>query len=281
MKHIIIPTDFSENAYNAITYAMQLFKDAETKFYLLHAISAPIFQVEFSVQGKSEVGQGDPDQEEVLAQLNELVARLQEEFKNPKHSFETRAPFISLIDAILILSKKEKADLVIMGTQGVTNAKEIIFGTNATQVIKRTNCPVIAVPSGFEYDPPKTILFPTDYEIEYDKDQMHQLLEIAKKHESRIDVLHISSGSALNEEALQNKQKLKDLLSQTDLIFNDLPKQEVLEGINQFQNEKAIDLLVMVRNKRTFFERLFVAPIIKKIGFFIDIPFMVIPYDNK
>jgi len=45
MKKIILPTDFSENAYNAIKYAVQLFKDVESTFYLLHTYTPPVFQV--------------------------------------------------------------------------------------------------------------------------------------------------------------------------------------------------------------------------------------------
>ncbi len=36
MKKIILPTDFSEDAYNAIHYAVQLFNEVETTFYLFH-----------------------------------------------------------------------------------------------------------------------------------------------------------------------------------------------------------------------------------------------------
>lgn len=280
MKHIIIPTDFSENAYNAIKYAVQLFKDVDTKFYLLHCLSAPIFQAEFNLHNTDKDGLGDPNQEKAVKQLKELTQLLKNEFNNPKHSFVLRTPFITLPDAILLMTKKEKADLVIMGTQGATNAREIIFGTNTTQVISRANCPVIAVPSGFEYKAPKSILFPTDYEIDYDKEQLRQLLDISKKHGSRLDVIHISSGYDLMEAQMRNKQKLKEVLSNTYLIFNDLPDQEVIEAINQFQVEKAMDFLVMIRNKQTFFERLFVESVIRKIGFHIDIPFMVIPYSS-
>jgi hypothetical protein len=36
MKRILLPTYFSENAYNAIFYAVQLNKDIKCKFYILH-----------------------------------------------------------------------------------------------------------------------------------------------------------------------------------------------------------------------------------------------------
>ncbi|HCO85649.1 MAG TPA: universal stress protein [Arenibacter sp.] len=280
MKKIILPTDFSESAYNAIRYAIHLHEDMETTFYLLHTYTPPIFQVEYVFQSPSQSGLDDLYQTRAMKQLEALKQRLQDEFAISKHIFKMRAAFNTLTDEIILITKNENVDLVIMGTQGITKAKEILFGTNTTQVIKKTLCPVIAVPSNFMYRIPTAILFPTDYEIDYNRGNLQQLLNISKKYGATIDVIHISSGYDLTEEQLRNKQKLKDILVPT-YILNDLPDQGVIKGINQFQSKKAMDLLVMVRNKHTFFERMFVEPIIKKIGFHIEIPFMVIPLIDK
>ncbi|HZJ19490.1 MAG TPA: universal stress protein, partial [Pricia sp.] len=177
--------------------------------------------------------------------------------------------------------KNEKADLVIMGTQGATGAKEILFGTHTVNVIKKATCPVIAVPSGFEYENPTEILFPTDYEIDYNKEQLQQLLDIAKNHIGSIAVIHVSSGYDLTETQLKNKQKLNSILAETTHLHHDLPSQEVITAINNFQIKKHMNLLVMVQNKHTFLERLFIEPTIKKIGFHETIPFMVIPGASK
>lgn len=278
MKKIVLPTDFSENAFNAIKYAIELFKDVETTFYLLHAYTPPIFQVEYVLQGSSQIGQGDSYKSKAMEQLEKLKQRLLEEFENAKHSYVMWADFNTLTDEILNMAKREKADLVIMGTQGATNTKEILFGTNTTQVINKSVCPVIAVPSKFKYERPKAILFPTDYEIDYLKEQLQQLLDITVNHGSNIHVIHVTTGYDLSDNQVVNKQKLNDLLVHTDHTFHDLPDQSVIDAINQFQAKKGMDLLVMVRNKRTFFERLFVEPVIKNIGLDINIPFMVIPY---
>ena len=47
--------------------------------------------------------------------------------------------------------------------------------------------------------------------------------------------------------------------------------------INQFQKTAEVQMLAMIQNKHTFLERLFIEPVIKKIGFHVTIPFMVIP----
>ena len=278
MRKVIVPTDFSKNAYNAIKYAVQLFKNTETTLYLLHTYTPPVYQAEYLLGSPGQIGLGDRHQVRAMEKLEKLEKRLHKEFKNEKHTYKTWAVLSTLVDEVLETIQNEKADLVIMGTQGATGAKEILFGTNTINVIQKTTCPVIAVPADFQYENPTEILFPTDYEIGFDEEKLQQFLDIARVNNSNIDVIHINSGSDLTDDQLQNKQKLSYLIAHIDHIFHDLPNQGVIEAINNFQTDKPTNLLVMVRNKHTFLERLFIEPVIKKIGFHIDIPFMVIPY---
>lgn len=281
MKNIILPTDFSDNAYNAIKFALRLFKDVETAFYLINTYTPAIYQAEYVIHSPGQIGLGDVLQENSLSQLADLMDKLENGFKNPKHIFVPHSAFNVLVDEVLDMVKKENVDLVIMGTQGATGAKEIFLGTNAVHIIKKATCPVIAVPSGFEYETPKEILFPTDYEIDYQEEQLQELLDIAKEHISSIEVMHVSTGYELTEDQLKNKQKLDGILAQAAHLFHDLPNQGVIAAINSFQMKKRMNLLVMVQNKHTFLERLFIEPVIKKIGFHVNIPFMVIPGNLK
>lgn len=281
MKKIILPTDFSDNAYNAIRYAVQLFKNVEATFYLAHTYIPTIYQTEYILYSPGQIGLGDMYQENFQGQLEELKTKIEGEFNNPKHTFIPHTAFNVRVGEVIDMIKNEKADLVIMGTQGATGAKEILFGTHTVNVIKKATCPVIAVPSGFEYENPTEILFPTDYEIDYNKEQLQQLLDIAKNHIGSIAVIHVSSGYDLTETQLKNKQKLNSILAETTHLHHDLPSQEVITAINNFQIKKHMNLLVMVQNKHTFLERLFIEPTIKKIGFHETIPFMVIPGASK
>ncbi len=277
MKRIVLPTDFSDNAYNAILYAVKLFKEQECTFYLLNTYTPAIYQAEYVIHSPGLIGLGDVYAESSISRLEKLKAKIEKEFKNPRHTFMIHSAFSLLVDEVLDTVKKEKADLVIMGTQGATGAKEIFLGSHTVHVIKKATCPVIAVPSEFEYEKPKEILFPTDFEVDYSEEQLRQLLDIAKNHISSIEVMHVSTGYELTEAQEKNKQKLDKLLSNTAHLFHDLPNQTVIDGINSFQMKKRMNFLVMIQNKHTFLERLFIEPVIKKVGFHINIPFMVIP----
>ena len=279
MKRIILPTDFSDNALHAIRYALLLLRDEECTFYLMNTYTPAIYQTEYLLHSPGQIGMGDIYQSESMEQLESLQQKLEKENKNPKHSFMTHSAFNILVDEVVSMAENEEADLVIMGTQGASGAKEIFLGTHTVQVIKKSKIPVIAIPAEYAIAYPESILFATDYEVDYNRDELRGLLDIATKTKAEIQVVHIASGYGLTEKQEQNKKKLKTILGDISHQYHDLPSQEVIEGINSFQKANQTDLLVMIQNKHTFLERLFIEPIIKKIGFHVTIPFMVIPHE--
>lgn len=276
MTRILLPTDFSDNSFEAIQYALNVYKEVKCTFYLLHTYTPAIYQTEYLIGSPGQIGLGDILQESSMTQLEKLKDRLEKLHKNSKHTILVHSAFNTLLGEISEMVEAEHIDLIVMGTTGATGAKEILFGTNTVHVIKKAKCPVIAVPPKFEYEAPKEILFPTDYEIEYKKENFKPLLSIAQQHKSRINVMHVRAGYDLNSVQEKHKSQLEKLLDHKAL-FHEIPDNGIIEAINAFQLKERINLLVMVQNKHTFMERLFIEPVIKKIGFHITVPFMVLP----
>ncbi|MCM4169121.1 hypothetical protein KCTC52924_00112 [Arenibacter antarcticus] len=278
MKKVLIPTDFSDNAYGAVSYAVQLLANEECTFHLLHTYTPAIYQSEYLLHSPGQVGLGDIyrlDSEEMLNKLNQ---RLLADFKNPKHQFETHSAFSIFMEAMDDMVVEKQIDLIIMGTQGATGAKEIFLGSNTVHAIKRAKCPILAVPFSFEYNSPKKILFPTDYEIEYSSSLVKELLFMAKLHSAIVDVMHISNNLELSSFQKENKAKLSGLLGGVEHNFHEVPDQGIIEAINNLQAKFKSNFLVMVKNKHSFLENLFLKPVINQIGFHTTIPFLVLPH---
>lgn len=278
MLRVLLPTDFSDNSFEAIRYAILTFKDTPCKFTLMHTYMPPIYHAEYLIGSPGQIGLGDVIQENAVTNLNKLQSRLESQYKNSKHSFDSYACMNTLPNQVIEMVEDNKIDVIVMGTKGATGAQEILFGTNTVHIIKKAKCPVIAIPPNFEYEIPKNILFPTDYEVDFKPGPLDVFLKIAKQHTSSIEVLHVSYGYELSEKQQKNKEKLASVLKSVAHLFHNQPNQEVIQAINNFQQQHKMNLLVMVQNKHTFIERLFIEPIIKKIGFHITIPFMVIPH---
>ncbi|AEM69496.1 UspA domain-containing protein [Allomuricauda ruestringensis DSM 13258] len=278
MKKVLLPTDFSQNAKNAIIYALKLYKDTPCTFYLLHAYGIPVYSIENWTMDFHETNPIAFYQKETMDQLNALKEELETDHANPKHKFVLQGAFNQLVDEIGEVVKKEGINLIVMGTKGVTGAKELLFGSNTVHTIKKTKCPLIAVPGEFKYESPKQILFPVDFEVDYDKKIIEEFLYLASENKGNINILHISTGNSMTEFQMKNKKKLEQLLEPHTYIFHETPINGVIEGINDFQKKNKINLLTMIMNKHTFLESLFIRPIIRKIGMHLNIPFMVLPH---
>lgn len=282
MKHILLPTDFSENSWNAIKYAIQLFKKEDCTFHLLNTYTPVIYHVEYVLSYPAQFGLGDAIRDTSKENLSKLVSKISEEFEhNSKHKFETIAKFNTIISGIKEYISKHQIDCIVMGTKGATGVKEVLFGSNTVTVFKDIKCPILAIPSDFEYEPPHEILFPTDLEITYKNTQLYLLKEIAVSNHSRVNAMHISSGYDLTDAQKINKSDLETMFDNTAYLFHDVKIMTVLEAINKFQVTHKINLLAMINNKHNFFENLFFKNTINQIGFHLTVPFLVIPANHN
>ena len=281
MKKILLPTDFSDNSWNDIKYALQLYKDEKCNFVLLNTYNPVVYQFEYMQSSTLQFLVMDAAKEISKKGLDEIQQRINLEFNNPKHTFSQIASFNSLPVEIDELCKGNVIDMIVMGTKGASGITGVLFGSNTIRVIKNTKYPVLAIPSDFSFETPHEILFPTDYEIEYLEVHLKPIIEIAQKHISRVNILHVFIGNGLTKVQEKNKSILETGLKKVAHLFHDVKNQNVPEAITNFQLKTRVNLLIMINNKHSFFENLFFKSTINQIGFHLNIPLLVIPSINK
>src|SRR5690554_1235554 len=281
MKQILLPTDFSENSWNAISYALQLFKDEVCTFYLLNTYTPIVYHVEYVMLSPSQIGLEDVVKQQAIKGLEKFEKRIKDQHDNPNHTIKSQAVFNTLTLEISEQVKEHQIDYVVMGTKGATGAKEVLFGSNTVHIFKQAKCPVLAVPDSFNFEKPSQILFPTDYEIDYNNQQVKPLVELSKDNEAKIHILNVSYGRELTADQKKNKATLSTLFKDLKHEFFSVRNQEITQAISDFQMKAQTDLLVMINNKHSFFENLFFKSTINQIGFHLNIPFLVIPAKTK
>ena len=278
MKKILLPTDFSQNAINAIHYALELFKDEVCTFYLLNTYTPVIYNYDYQMNTGGYLGEVvDIVKKNSISKLEELKKDLKKKHVNNKHSFTIISSFNLLTDEIKDLIKEYDLDLIVMGTKGSSGAREVLFGSNTIHVINKVKCPVLAIPDGYFFEKPTEILFPTDYKVDYTLKQLDVLKLIADRYQSRVHILNVSHGTDLTETENKNKKKLEKLLAEQKHVSYRVDDQEIPQAINEFQGATYVQLLMMINNKHSFFENLFFKPVINQIGFHLTVPFLVIP----
>lgn len=277
MKKILLPTDFSDNAYNAIKYIVELYKNEECIFYLLNTYTPVLYDTEYILYSPSPLSLDEIYKNNSLKGLSKVEKQIKKELPNSKHKWEVISSFNMLNDEIKEQVKEKKIDMVVMGTQGATGSEMILFGTHTVHAIKKATCPLLVIPSGFKFKTLKNILFPTDYALNYDNKHLNFLNELSKNYDSKLHILNVFFGIPLEPEQQKTKKFLADFFKNTPHSFYSIEKGSVPEAIDQFQENNPVDLLVMINNKHSFFENILFRPVVNEIGFHVKIPFLVIP----
>lgn len=279
MKRILLPTDFSENAWNALFTAIKLYANFECTFYLMNSFepkSQNIAGFKSSTRA-GEVYQSLSDQSE--KELEKVMTYLEANHENKNHAFKTISTNENLVTAIKELIPKYDIDVIVMGTKGATGAKDIFMGSNTVKVLKAVkNCTLIAVPEEFDFKSLDTIVFPTEYAHFFAKSVLQPFLELIDLWKSEVKIFHVAQEFKLNDTQRYNREILKKRLEGYPYSFFKVTiKSTVSKAICDFSKEQMGDLIVLTNYSHTFLERLTQEPVVKKVGFKTSIPLMVLP----
>lgn len=276
MKTILIPTDFSETATNAIKYALELFKYDKSEITIIHAFADEVYENAAEMSRDYFEEYKDKVQVNVDARLQKVIAEILTISPNPRHKYKRISRFGTLVDVINEYVEKENADVVVMGTKGQTDDASKTFGSNTIQVIKFVDCPVLSVPAAYHNMHPQHVLFPTDYMMPFKRRELKLVSNIAMNYVSTIHFLHVSKAKKLSHRQIDNKEFLECAFNDNKLNFFQIPESSITETINTTIKDKKVDLLVMVNHRHSYLEDLLYSSTIEKIELQIDIPFLVL-----
>jgi len=276
-KNILLPTDFSENAWSATLYALDLFSQKSCTFYFSHTWTF-LNTGSRTYITSSYINELKDDSKR---KLNELKNRAEALSINTDYKFEIIFDTDSLLNSIQDSIKKYKIDMVVMGTKGATGAKEFLFGSNTVSIINKIKqCPVLAVPHNYKFIKPDTIAFPTDFNREYGEELL-SLKAMADLYNSQIKIVHIKGKDNLTNKQNFNLSALEEYLENHKLSFHLVPNLGKKEKIiKSFIKDYDINILVMINYEHSLVENIMNEPVIKKLGFHAAIPFLVIPSLN-
>jgi nucleotide-binding universal stress UspA family protein len=278
MKAILLPTDFSENSWNAIVYALNFLEKCSCNFYLLH------------VNRINNLFDSDspyiPDQETIenlyakssKIKLKEILKRIVKELpNNEKHKFYTLTDYNFFIESIRKHVYEKKIDMIIMGTKGASGLKEYIVGSNTGDVITKVKCTTLVVPEESRFTPLKEIAFPTDYTMDYDIQMLQPILDILEIPDTSLRMLHINKkNTKLNTDQQANKDLLNDYFENYNYSFHFLSNTKVEDAIQCFVESRGIDMMIMIAKNLNYFQQILFHSKIEKISYHTNVPFLVL-----
>ena len=279
MKKILITTDFSENAWNSIFTAIKLYTEVDCHFYILHAFEPSPLNLMGSKNHQRLSVIYDSLSKNSKKELEEILTYFAINHKNLKHQFSTLSKPGNLEVAVELAVNENDIDILIMGTQGATGAKEVFLGSNTVKVLKKvTNIPILTVPTGYNFQSLKSVLFATDFTVPYKKNGLEPIIELSKIWKSTIEIVHVSVEFILNDHQESNKEVLKERLSGLDYKFKNLPFEiDVSKSIDKYAENSHSSILSLIRHQHTFWEKVIGEAVVKKVAFHSKIPVLFLP----
>ncbi|QDO94970.1 universal stress protein [Formosa sediminum] len=282
MKRILLPTDFSENAWNAIVYAVALYQDLDCIFYVFNVYNQPVsgpYTGITSAKARAAIQQAQVENSK--KGLENVLSKINSTFKNPKHTFTSVSKYELFDVAVQEVVKTLQIDCIIMGTNGASTLKEMTLGSKTASLIGVVNCPIIAVPKRKNYRRIKEIGLSTDYDIPFSDYGLDPLLRLAALNQSKISVLHIRDrDKQLTSKQVAAQESLKSILKPYSSDFFTLTDIGIATGVHAFSESRKLDLLCVIAKEQDFLKRILNQSHSKSISNHSQIPLLILNIKN-
>ncbi len=279
MKKIIVPTDFSDNAWDALIYAIRLFDDIPCTFYILNTFQVSPSRITNIMHKKRDTHMYRMLKDTSEKALKKIENHLNDNLLNDKHEYKILSKSGALITILKNLISKENIDLIIMGTTGASRIKEVFMGSNAVKVIKHIDlCPVLSVPKSYEYQELEQVVFATDHKRYYNTVELTCLLELQLIHNFMISIIHIKKENSLNTIQKQNIEILKQFFETDTITFQEILTNTTVEkAIHKYASKHDANMICLLNYEHSIIEKLTHEPIINRVSFHSAIPLLIIP----
>lgn len=270
MKKIILATDFSDNAFNAITYAIDLFGLKDVSYLLLNTY------YEIRTGTNIVVSMQDMLREESIKGLENEQKKLISKY-GKELDIKSQTYYGSPSKAINTMAKEIEADIAIVGTKGSGGFENFIMGSNTLDAVKAAEVPLLVIPVNTEHDMPKNIALAADYKHLEDLSFLDPLRNLASDHNSTVHIVHVqeSDDAADLDEAIEGLG-FHYALEGVEHEFYTVKSSSIINGIDNFVQNNKMDLLTIIPRHHGFFERLFNKSVTVEMAKLADVPMLIL-----
>jgi nucleotide-binding universal stress UspA family protein len=271
---ILCPIDFSDCALNALEYAAKLGERYRARLVILHVLNKEDYR---KLAPLDEEGKYQEDF--VVQKLKSLQdAVFKESIALGLLSCEAIVLEGPIVQGTLEYAKKIVADLVVVGTEGMNEYKEQVFGSRSSRMVLQADRDILVVPSKVYFKRPRKLVYASDY-LEEDKLAIQKVVEFASFFNSEIDIVHVSSSQRMIDKALHQSMvnEIKPFVKydKAQYVLKTF-RDDLALGLENYLQLAKGDMLVTLSKKKDFFDKVFSNNLSRKMSYFITKPLWVI-----
>lgn len=277
MGKILVPIDFSENSIIAARYAREIALENQDELVFLHVYTKHINQyANFVVHGENIV---DPTVKDSEEKLSELVHIVKDKF--PSLSVSQLFDEGILSEVIAKETSKNSYKVVVMGTKGASGIESVLIGSNTYDVVRDAQIPILAIPAHATTYKKDTIALLTNFkpgELEVLKqaipvfgNKFHLLLIHINKSEVDIKTLDEKLREWIDKIVRETGiDDISYIIKNRSYFANS--RERIANGIQTIIRDENVDIILITKSRKTFFQNLFSENIIKEMAMEIVIP---------
>ncbi|GGG34181.1 universal stress protein [Bizionia arctica] len=239
MKKILVPTDFSEEAENALKVAAQLAKKYGSEIYLTHLLELPFTQLD-ALSQHSELPEAMFFMKLARQKFKDVLSKKYLEGITVYETVDFNQSFSGIADT----AKENNVDLIVMGSHGASGFKEMFIGSNTEKVVRTSEVPVLVIKNEHETFDINNIVFASDFKND-NKETYRQASELALAFNAKLHLLMVNTANNFTTTAKANSRIL-DFINGYNYnnysinIYND---ENVEQGILNFSHSINADLI--------------------------------------
>lgn len=263
MKQILVASDFSNSASNAMEYALSLAKILQMEIAVIHAIH-PTEGINNSTYNAIFI-------EDYYAKKRSALKEWAETFKQNEDYKDVQVKTICDVGFLRKVITKyveyNSVSFLVMGVTGATGIKGIV-GSNASMAVTKMRIPTLIVPLESTLPSVPVVTLATDYKTTRlsvrDVKALNQILKATKP--KKLEILHISEKDMDPKSIKNGEKKLKEQLPSVEINFNYIDDDgKTSSGIIDFIEQNETDILCLVKRNHNIIYRLFASSTVNEV----------------
>ena len=268
MKKILVPTDFSDNAFIAARYAAEMAIKYHYHLHIIHFYTAlsSTFEEDDIVEDLKH-----PDLLKADITIEKWANKLQSEYPDLSLSYKNERGLLE--EGLTKEATSDDYIAIAMGTTGASAKKNIFWGSNTSLIVARSPIPVLVVPNienigtdiqniglltNFKQEELTTLqefvhIFKQEVEV--------SLIHVYKENENLLSVNNRLDTWSFNVGEFSAVRHTHKRIAPT--LKDDKDQDTIPEVISKLIDAENIDIILVSKTRKTFFKRLFTSSISK------------------
>ncbi len=270
MKTIIIPTDFSPAALNAVNYAADMAKAIDADLLLFHTFFPFI-----TYSAVPTLVDTDVLKENAELSINQLKKQLEHKCGN-RLNIKTIVKMGTFINELESVCEDIQPYAVVMGSQGSSASDYRFFGSHSVHAMQQLKWPVITIPRGAQFSEVKKIGLSFDFENEIDRNHLKGIKKMVHDFNAELHVLNISKKNQHSPHIIFESGLLMEMLAPINHEYHFIINENIDEGIIDFAEKNNIDLLIVMPKQHNLLDKLIHGSHTKQLVLHSHVPVMAL-----